>query len=197
MRQHIAPHVLRLHVLERRVHAAPEHDVADQGQGQHAGARTMPAPPSPDSWGRVFDKPGYLAGWELGVSAGADSIGAGAVPGAGSAMGAGSEGVACGAGASGAGISGAGASSFFWQPASARASNAATRTDCLISCFMSLLLTKMVACLKGPRAVRPSTRTGTGPASAAPLPQTRTWVDRLLSWRGICRIRPGLPVRRH
>jgi hypothetical protein len=55
----------------------------------------------------------------------------------------GSAGMASGAGASDAGISGTGASSFFWQPASERPSNAAIRTEYLIGCFISLLLLKM------------------------------------------------------
>jgi hypothetical protein len=42
MRQHITPHRMRLHVLECRVDAAPKHDVADEGQGQHG--FTLPAP---------------------------------------------------------------------------------------------------------------------------------------------------------
>jgi hypothetical protein len=81
----------------------------------------------------------YWLGGVLGISPGAgDMLSA---PGAG-ASGMGSKG-ACGAGATGSITSGAGASSFFWQPVSPRASNAAMRTDCFIFCFMSLLLLKM------------------------------------------------------
>jgi hypothetical protein len=81
----------------------------------------------------------YWLGGVLGISPGAGGML--------SASGAGASGMgsigACGAGASGAIISGAGASSFFWQPASPKASNAAMRTDSFIFCFMSLLLLKM------------------------------------------------------
>jgi hypothetical protein len=79
----------------------------------------------------------YWLGGVLGISPGAGGMLS--APGAG-ASGMGSIGVS-GAGASI--TSGAGASSFFWQPASPRASNAAMRTDCFIFCFMSLLLLEM------------------------------------------------------
>jgi hypothetical protein len=86
----------------------------------------------------------------IGSSSGVVGISPGAAGSAGgmlSAPGAGASGMgsigACGAGATGSITSGAGASSFFWQPASPRASNAAMRTDCFIFCFMSPLLMKM------------------------------------------------------
>jgi hypothetical protein len=91
----------------------------------------------------------YWLGGVLGMSPGAGSSGGGVVmsPGAagsagGMLSGMGSIG-ACGAGASGAITSGAGASSFFWQPASPKASSAAMRTEYFIFCFMSSLLLKM------------------------------------------------------
>jgi hypothetical protein len=54
-------------------------------------------------------------------------------------MGAGSEDIA-----SEPGISGTGASSFFWQPTSTSASNAAIRAECSSFCFISPLLPKKV-----------------------------------------------------